>query len=117
MFTRSHSLAIIGDMSDNDSLTVAPTAAPDNLPTATPPPASPVAAPPPAATIVVEGTRSERELELERELESTRAGQRAAELKAAYAEDKARRLMEIQSRPPAPRVKRSGFTLLHESEA
>ncbi|MCX6922668.1 MAG: hypothetical protein NT154_05550 [Verrucomicrobia bacterium] len=88
----------------------------------TPPPAPasvPEPTPPPAAVIVVNGTKTERELELERDLQTERDARRKAEVDASYAQDKARRLEEIQSSPPptAPRAKKKGWTLLHEEES
>jgi len=74
---------------------------------ATPPPSEPPAAPP-ATRIVVEGTKTEREIELERELESARCAQKLAETNAAYSADEARRLKEIQNQiPPSPPRKKT----------
>ena len=57
--------------------------------------------PPPAANLVVNGdVKSEREIQLERELESARKAQRDAEFVAAEKERKTQELLEIQSRPP-----------------
>jgi len=75
-------------------------------------------APPPATTIVVEGSKTEREQQLEKELSEALDARRKAETDAAYALDEARRLKDLQSRPdPKPRAqKKSGWTLLHEEE-
>jgi hypothetical protein len=63
---------------------------------------------------VVEGEKSEREIELERDLESERASRRKAETDAAYHADEARRLKELQSGPtPKPAAEKfswMGFT-------
>lgn len=78
----------------------------------------PVAAPPPAATIVANGGVSERELSLQSELAREKEARRKAETDAAYAQDEARRLKEAQSAlpAPAPKAKKSGWTLLHAQE-
>jgi hypothetical protein len=73
---------------------------------------------PPAAVVV---TKSPRELELETELAAAREAQRQAELTAAEHEDRARQLIEIDSRRPAPAAKPKKAkpffsTILHESE-
>jgi hypothetical protein len=81
---------------------VAP-AAPENPPStppATPPPPSD---PPPATRIVVEGQKTEREIELERRLEDESNARRKAETDASYHADEARRLKELQSQVPQPR--------------
>jgi hypothetical protein len=71
--------------------------------------------------IVVHGQKTEREIELEKQLELERQNLKQAQTDAAYAQDEARRLKEIQSQPPpspaASRAKRKGWTLLHEEEA
>ena len=54
------------------------------------------AAPPPAATVVAEGKRTEREIELEKELEETRKGKKKAETEASEWQDKARTMKEAQ---------------------
>ena len=69
----------------------------------TPPAAAPPAPePPPATLIVVEGTKTEREIELERRLEEEATARRQAETDASYHADEARRLKELQSQTPAP---------------
>jgi len=90
---------------------------PDNSTPPAPEPAeaSPSApAGPPAAITVTEG-KTEREISREVELERERQARRLAETNCSYAEDEARRLKDLQSRPPAsPRKpRRPGFTLLH----
>ena len=78
-----------------------------------PPPTPPAPAPdpaPPATKIVVEGTRTEREIELERTLENERTARRKAETDASYHADEARRLKELQTAtPPAKSRRRYGF--------
>ena len=69
-------------------------------PEAAPIPAAP-AAPPPAARLVVEGVKSEREIELERQLESVSARTRLLETTVSERERDLQRL----TAPPSP-VKR-----------
>ena len=66
--------------------------APSDSPPGPPPPVA-TANPPPAAKIVVEGTKTEKELALERQLKET-------ETRASQLEDENRRLKT----PPTPRV-------------
>ena len=94
-----------GVMSDTPApAPAAAPAAPDNTPST--PPASPEA--PPATRLVVTGTKTEREIELERKLDEEATARRKAETDAAYHADEARRLKELQSQPPVPpkRVRR-----------
>ena len=92
----------------------APAPAPPPAPTP-PPPAAP--APPPAAVVVLEGSKSERELALEKQVTELEAGRRKAETDAAYAQDEAKRLKELHSAPPGggkPKAKGPFIpTLLH----
>ena len=84
-------------------LNLSPDSAEGGEPTATPPPpegGTPNPAPPPATKIVVEGTKTEREIELERKLADTEAAKRKAETDASYHADEARKLREFQSAPP-----------------
>lgn len=73
---------------------------------------------PPAAAIVVSGDRSERERQLESELEEERKQRKKAETNAAHHQDEARRLKEAGLRPtpptPAP-DKRSSLERWYES--
>jgi hypothetical protein len=87
---------------------------PANPPPATPPPPSPApdvtppppaSAPPPATKIVVEGTKTEREIELERRLNETEARAKKAETDAGYHADEARKARELLTAVPAPRAK------------
>lgn len=57
---------------------------------------------PPAAVVV---TQSPRELQLEQELETEKQARRLAEQTAAEHEDRARQLVDLDSRRPAPPVK------------
>ena len=83
---------------------------PDEIPPPAPEtpevPAAPSPAPvppaPPAARLVVEGLKSEREIELERALETERDRAKRAEIIAAEAERKAQELLQIP-KPPAPK--------------
>jgi hypothetical protein len=88
----------------DDPPTPRETPAPPAPPAAAPAPA-PAAAPPPAARIVVNGARSEREIELEAELAeerqahaTTAADKKAREQRIMELEDERRRLLE----PPKP---------------
>lgn len=93
---------------------------PAEAPAPAPPPPAEPPAPPPAAVTVLEGQRTERELELAAELEREKAARRKAETDCAWSQDENRRLKTVAGpRPPAPaaaRAKKSGWTLLHESE-
>jgi len=83
---------------------------PDEIPPLTPetaevpaaPSPSPVPPAPPAARLVVEGVKSEREIELERALETERDRAKRAEIIAAEAERKAQELLQIP-KPPKPK--------------
>ncbi len=91
---------------------------PDEIPTPAPetpevpaapvgqPQGSPVQTPPPAARLVVEGVKSEREIELERALETERDRAKRAEVIAAEAERKAQELLQIPKPPAPPKEKR-----------
>lgn len=68
--------------------------------------ARPAAAPPPAASLVIDGEKSERELQLERDLETERDRAKKAEIIAAEWQDKATTLKEIPAPPKPPKVKR-----------
>ena len=74
----------------------------------TPPPAPPAnaPAPPPVAALVLNGEKSEREIVLERELETERARAKRAEIVAAEKELENQRLKEIPAPPKPPKVKR-----------
>jgi len=90
--------------------------APQTVPTVDPPLQTPVA--PPAATVVTQGSRTERESDLERQLDEERQARRKAETDAAYAQDEARRLKDIQTaRPEPPKAKRAPLTFFDEEEA
>jgi hypothetical protein len=89
-----------------------PSAAPDPAPTPAP---APAAAPPPAAVVVLEGTKTEREIQLEKDLETERLARRKAETDAAYAQDEFRRLKEIPM-PPPPNPKKSRNTFFDDPE-
>jgi hypothetical protein len=80
-------------------------------------PAQPAA--PPAAVIVNHGERTEREIVLERELQTEKLARKKAETDAGYAQDEARRLKELQAMANAPKPKNkngTGWTLLHDPE-
>jgi hypothetical protein len=64
----------------------------------TPPGPTPTPEPPPAAKIVVTGEKTERELQLEKDLETERQAKKKVELDNAQLQDKVHRL----STPPAP---------------
>jgi hypothetical protein len=65
-----------------------------------PPPAPPAAAaPPPASVTVANGTRTEREAQLEAELAETRARLRSRETEAASLADENSQLRRLQSAP------------------
>jgi hypothetical protein len=81
------------------------TAAPSTVPPSTVPPSTAAPAqPPPAATVVLRGTKSETEADLERQLDTERKKRRKAETDAAYLEDENRRLKSIglTKKKPAP---------------
>lgn len=78
----------------------------------TPAPA-PAPAAPPAAAAVVNG-KTERELQLEKDLESERAARKKSETDAAYLQDENRRLKEIPT-PAAPKKSR-GWVFPDEEE-
>lgn len=69
--------------------------------------------PPPAATIVLNGTRTERERELETELERERREKREREMRLAQLEDENRRLKTIPT-TPAPKKSDSNWTFFEE---
>ena len=75
------------------------------------PPADAASAPPPATKTVIEGAKTEREIELERIVETERrradvseARAKKAETDASYNADETRRLREAQGAPP-PKAK------------
>lgn len=72
--------------------------------------------PPPAAVVVLNGSRTEREIALESELEKERHARRKAETEAAYTQDELAKLRAAQLLPPASQEKRksSGWTWLHD---
>jgi len=65
------------------------------------------AAPPPAAHLVVHGTKTEREIELERQLEETQREKRAREIRVSELERDVEELKKIPA-PRPPRVRRLG---------
>ena len=94
------------------SMETEPNAAPVADPTPDPTPPKPSPAPPPASQIVVEARRSEREVELEREIsdlrakhDATEAAKRAREIRISELEDENHRLKSIP-KPPAPPKRR-----------
>lgn len=75
---------------------------------------SPVAAPPPAAAVVIAGERTEKEVQLEKELELERQARRKAEFDAGFAQDELRRLKDVVK--PVPAAKKatvSKWTYFH----
>lgn len=80
------------------------------------PPAVPDLEAPPAASVVASGARTEREINLEKELESEKAARRSAEFAAAAALDEAARLKQVQSGRPPKKVPADRWTLLHPVE-
>jgi hypothetical protein len=91
---------------------------PDAAPVAPTDPVAPMAAPPTAALVVINGDKTERELQLEKQLADAQSDTRKAQTDASYAQDEARRLKEIQTRPPPKPAKRKPWlvTLLHDPE-
>lgn len=87
-----------------DSPPLEPTQTPVNDP-APPVPPTPAPAPPPAAKIVLEGTKTERELALERDVKER-------ETRIACLEDENSQLKSIprSPAPPAPKKKAGGWT-------
>lgn len=86
---------------------------PETPPAPAPTAPTPAAPEPPLATkIVVEGTKTEREIELERRLEQEAEARRKAETDASYHADEARRLKELQSQRPSPPAKKKRVTKL-----
>jgi len=83
--------------------------APENQPAPAPVPANA----PPAAVGVVNG-KTERELQLEKDLETERVARKKAETDASYSADEARRLKEAQDNPPKKR--RGGWVFPDEEE-
>lgn len=77
--------------------------APEPSPAPAPAPA-PAGAPPPAAAAVIDG-KTERELQLEKQLEEENGKRKKAETDASYLADENRRLKET----PAPPKKSSGW--------
>jgi len=91
----------------------------DPLPPQNPPPnanteSQPPPAPPPAATVVLNGGKSERESELEAQLESEKAERKQRELRVNELENENRQLKQVTA-PPLAR-KRSRFLLLEDDE-
>jgi hypothetical protein len=75
----------------------------------TPAPADPI-----AAKTVTEG---KDEIDLRSQLEAERTARKKAETDAAYAQDEARKLKEIQGRPAVPPArKKCGWTFFDEPE-
>lgn len=69
-----------------------------------PPPAPPPPAPPPAATVVGNATRSEREIQLETDLETERKAKKDREVRISELEDENHRLRSVPptTAPAAP---------------
>jgi hypothetical protein len=79
---------------------------PTNTPTETETPSPAPAPEPPLATkIVVNGGKTELELELEQKLTEAEAGRKKAEQEAAWNADERRRLIEATT-PAAPKAKK-----------
>ena len=86
-------------------------------PTPPPAPAAPDLAPPPGAAIVAAGKKTERELQLESELEKAKRLVKEREIRAAELEDENRRLKEIPADPPAPpAAKGAPWTFFDETD-
>ena len=68
-----------------------------------PPPAPP--APPPAAEIVLTGEKTERELQLEKDLEAERQSRNKIELDNAQLQDEVHRLKSLPPSAPADPIK------------
>ncbi len=81
-------------------------------PTPAPAPAAPTAGAPPAAAAVASG-KTEREIQLEKEIEDAKAGRKKAETDASYLADEVRRLKEI---PTPAKKKSSGWVFPDEEE-
>lgn len=62
---------------------------------------APPPAPPPAADTVLQGTRSERELQLEEDLRKERESKKKLETDVAHLQDENHRLKQVPA-PPAP---------------
>ena len=75
------------------------------VPAENPTPATevPVSAAPPAAALVINGTKSEREIQLERDLEKERDRAKRAEIVAA---EKEREVQELKKIPAVPKPKK-----------
>lgn len=76
----------------------------------TPPPeptTTPPAPPPPVTSVVVTGEKSERETDLERQLESEKSERKKAEMNAGIKEAELQQLKELQARTPR-KVKKVG---------
>ncbi|MDE2100725.1 MAG: hypothetical protein KGL39_26000 [Patescibacteria group bacterium] len=77
-----------------------------------PPPVNPAPsappAPPPAAEVVINGERSERELQLEAELERERSGRKKDQTKLCELEDENHRLKQVPATPARGRNKSAG---------
>ena len=95
------------NMSENLATTPeVPASAPVQTENQTPPSVQSAAAPPPAANLVVNGTRSEREIQLERDLQAARDAQRRAEFVASEKEREVETLKAASISPPPPKPKR-----------
>lgn len=93
-----------GGAGENPPAHEPPASSPPANPPATDPPAEnpppPAPAPPPAATTVLEGTRTERELELEKKLADEQDGRKNDQLRNMELEDENRRLKQIPTEAP-----------------
>ena len=69
------------------------------------PPPAPLAAPPPAAEIVLTGEKTERELQLEKDLEAERQSRKKIELDNAQLQDEVHRLKSPPPPTPADPIK------------
>lgn len=78
---------------------------PPAKPLADPKPASPSATPPPAAKVVLEGTKTEREIALERDKEKLSKTLKDREVRIAEQEDELRALKTPPPSPPVPEAK------------
>ena len=97
-------LSIEIDPPSDPSAPAAPPSEPTPEPAVTlpgPPASGPPPTPPPAAETVLNGTRSEKEVALEREL-------KAREIQIAELQDEHRRLKDIP-KPPKPVAKKKGW--------
>jgi hypothetical protein len=64
------------------------------------PPTAPVPAPPPAATTVLDGTKSERELQLEQELATAAEAKKNLEIRNSQLEDENHLLKRVPTHKP-----------------